>query len=564
MTGSGLTARAIAAGALLGALLAAGGLYVAHKVAGNDAGHLPAVIAGFALLSALGRGRRGGRPDPRETNIVQTIASSAAMMTITGGFIGPVTALVLAGQEPSLVAMAAWGAALGTAGSLIAVPLHGAFVARGKLPFPSAIATAHVLEAVHAEGAGSRASLRALGIGAAAAAAIVVAQAILGWLPAYSMLPLAVGAVPLDAILVGIGWSPMLAGVGFLAGPRTGVGLALGGVLAWVVVAPWLVGAGAVAEAAYVPLVTWLLWPGLGLMIGGALGGLASGGALLGAGLRDLRAGAGVDAGDGAGALRFSRAHALALAAAVAALLVLGRVAFGLHPALTLLALALSLLLCPAAARAKGEADRAPAGPLATIGQLVVGAAAPGSLGAPLGGGGIVNGTAMQSTTLLNNWRVGHRIGAPPGPQLVASIAGVVVGAIAVAAAFELLRRAYGLGNAIMPVPAGQGWKATAELVQHGLSAMPPGAPIAAGLGLGAGAALALAARHRRLGFLPSPVAIGMAFITPPYVSLTLAFAGLIPRGADPAGARIALAAGAIAGEALAGLAAAGWMLASG
>ncbi len=564
--GSGLTVRAAAVGALLGALLAGGGLYVAHKVAGNDAGHLPAAIAGFAVLSVLARGRRDRRPDPRETNIVQTIASSAAMMTITGGFIGPVTALVLAGQEPSLVAMAAWGAALGIAGSLIAVLLHGAFVARGALPFPSAIATAHVLEVVHAEDGGGRASLRALAIGAAVAAAIVVAQAIGGWIPPSSWLPLTVGAVPLPAIYFGIGWSPMLVGVGVLAGARTGIALALGSVLAWVVVAPWLVGAGVVAEAAYVPLVTWLLWPGIGLMIGGALAGLVSGGSLLGVGLRELRAGAGGGAGAGAGgaALGFSRAHAAALAAAVVALLVLGRVAFGLHPALTLLALALSLLLCPAAARAKGETDRAPAGPLATIGQLVVGAVTPGSLGAPLAGGGIVNGTAMQSTTLLNNWHVGRRIGAPPGPQLVASIAGVVVGAIAVAAAFELLRRAYGLGNETLPAPAGQAWKAMAELVGQGLSAMPPGAPLAAGIALAAGAAIAFAARHRRLGFLPSPVAIGMAFITPPYISITIALAGLIPRGADPAGARIALAAGAIAGEALAGLAAAGWMLAAG
>jgi uncharacterized oligopeptide transporter (OPT) family protein len=573
--GSGLTVRAVAVGALLGVLLAASGLYVAHKVAGNDAGHLPAVIVGFALLSALARGRPGRRPDPRETNIVQTIASSAAMMTITGGFIGPATALVLAGQEPSLVALAAWGAALGVAGSLIAVPLHGAFVALGALPFPSALATAHTIEAVHAEDGGARGSLRALGIGAAIAAAIVIAQGILHWIPQLWMPPLTLGAVPAHAIYLGIGWSPMLAGVGVLAGPRPGAALALGSVVAWVVLAPWLVGAGVVAEAAYVPLVTWLLWPGLGLMIGGALAGLASGGAQLAAGLRALRGGpgaggaggaggvGGAGGAGGAGGLRFSRAHAIALAGAVLAVVVLGRIAFGLSPALALLALLLSLLVCPAAARAKGETDRAPAGPLATIGQLVVGAAAPGSIGAPLGGGGILNGAAMQSTTLLNNWRVGRRLGAPPGPQLVASIVGVAVGAIAVAAAFELIRRAYGLGNAIMPVPAGQSWKATAELVQHGLSAMPRGAPLAAGIGLGAGAALALAARHRRLGFLPSPVALGMAFITPPYVSITIALAGLIPRGTRPDGARIPLAAGAIAGEAIAGLATAAWMLAT-
>lgn len=558
MTASGLTPRAVATGALLGAVLAAGGLYVAHKLAGNDAGHLPAVMVGFALLSALGRGRR---PDPRETNIVQTIASSAAMMTITGGFIGPATALVLAGQEPSLPLVAAWGAALGLVGSLLAVPLHGAFVERGALPFPSARATAQVIEAMHTEDRTARRGLRALAAAALVAAAVVAAQA-LGWIPPLSAPPLALGAVSAQAIYLGIGWSPMLAGVGVLAGARTGLALLLGSALAWALLAPWLAGSGRVAEAAYGPLVGWLLWPGLGLMIGGSLAGF---GAELAGGLRQLRARRSGEAP----LLRFTRAHALALAAAAAAVLALGRLAFGLHPLLSLLSLALAALLCPAAARAKGETDRAPAGPLATLGQVAAGALSPGSLGAPLAGGGVINGSAMQATTLLNNWRVGRLLGAPPGPQLAASLVGVAVGAVAVAAAFELLRRAYGLGTEAMPAPAGQSWKATAELVQHGLSAMPPGAPLAAALGLASGAALSLAARHRRLGPLPSPIALGMAFLTPPYISITIGLAGLASRrsaarGGAAGSTLLALAAGAIAGESLAGLAAAGVMLAAG
>jgi uncharacterized oligopeptide transporter (OPT) family protein len=264
--------------------------------------------------------------------------------------------------------------------------------------------------------------------------------------------------------------------------------------------------------------------------------------------------------------LRGSRGLALAGLGAAIAVVALGRLAFGVHPAYSALALAAAVPLCAAAVRAKGETDRTPAGPLGALGQLVTGIAAPGGLAAPLCGGGIVNGTAMQSSMMVTNWRIGRAVGARPGAQLAASIAGIVIGAIAAAAAFELVRRAYGLGNETMPATAGQSWKATAEVVQHGLSAMPAYAPLAAALGLATGLAAALAARHRRLSWLPSPVAFGMAFITPASISLAIAAGAILlhpvarRRGHDVT----LLAAGVIAGEAIAGLAIAAWIVASG
>ncbi len=553
-----LSIRALAVGLLLGALLAAAGSYVGQLAGGGDSGHIPAAIVGFAILSALGRGRG---PSPRETNIVQTAASSAAMMSLTGGFIGPIAALVLSGREPSLLATAAWGASLGIAGCAIAVPMRAAFVARDGLAFPSAVATAAVIETLHAGAAAAAARLRWLAIGAAIALAVVAAQR-LAWIPDWSALPLAIGSVPAAAAGIGIRWSPLLAATGLIAGARVGVGLLLGSIAAWIALAPILVGEGLVAGAGYGPLVSWLVWPGVGVMIGGTLAGLASGWSTLGAGLRELRGAA--EATDREP--RAIRAHLLGGLAAAIAVAAFGRLAFGVHPAVSALALALAVPLCAAAIRAKGEADRTPAGPLGALGQLATGIAAPGGIAAPLCGGGIVNGTAMQSSMMVNNWRIGRALGGRPGAQLAASIAGLLVGAIAAAAAFELIRRAYGLGTAAMPAIAGQSWKATAEIVQHGASAMPPYAPLAAALGLALGLLWALAMRRPRLAWLPSPVAFGMAFITPASISLAIAAGALLLHPAArrrPHDATL-LAAGAIAGEAIAGLAIAGWIVATG
>jgi uncharacterized oligopeptide transporter (OPT) family protein len=227
------------------------------------------------------------------------------------------------------------------------------------------------------------------------------------------------------------------------------------------------------------------------------------------------------------------------------------------NPLIPAFALVLSAILCAAAARAMGETDNTPAGPLGGFAQLVVGAVAPGGMHAPLAGGGVVNGTLMQSAMMLQNWKTGALVKTSPRDQLIAQLVGVVVGAFACAGAFALIKGAYGLGTTAMPAPAAMSWKATAEIVKNGISAMPAYAPLAAGLGLVAGVVLSLG-RVAKYG--PSPVAMGMAFILPPLLSITIAIGGFTyyvvaqrsKAAADEQG--VALASGCIGGEAIAGL----------
>jgi uncharacterized oligopeptide transporter (OPT) family protein len=540
--------RALAVGAVFGIAFAAAAMYAGQKTGIIDGGNIPAALLAFGVLSAVSR----IRPSADDGNIVQTVSSSAAMMAITGGLIGPVAAMSIgaAGTEsamPSLALVVGWGIALGVVGTLMAVPLRAAFISRGRLPFPSGVATAEVLEDVYHRAGSAASRLRMLAIGGLAAFAFAFARSQLGWIPELYVLPVSVGAIGAEAIALGVGWSPLLAGIGYLAGARTAISLLVGMAVAWLVIAPQLVSAG-IAQPDYLSLIGWLLFAGTGFMLGGSLGSVVGT-------VRDLRAS--LREVSSAGGFRMTRLHALGLAAGSVTVVVLGTITFEVTPLIPLFALLLSAVLCAAAVHAMGETDNTPAGPLGGFAQLVIGAADPGGTAAPLSGGGVVNGALMHASMMVQNFKTGERVGTPPNAQLVAQLFGVVVGALTCAGVFALLQAAYGLGTEAMPAPAAMSWKATAAIAEHGVSTMPDyaihGAAIAFVLGW-------LFSVKRIAKYAPSPVAVGMAFILPPYMSITIAVGGGLywlaarraKKTADEEG--VALASGLIGGEAMAGL----------
>lgn len=539
--------RSIIVGSGFGVIFAGATMYAGHKSGLIDGGNIPAAILAFGALSVI----LGRRPVADDGNLAQTVSSSAAMMSITGGLIGPVAALVIANDAPSMPLVVLWGIAVGVAGCLLAVPLRASFITRGTLPFPSGAATAEVLGGIYGGARSAARHVRLLLAGGVTTFGFAFARSFMHLVPEEKILPVTIGSIPAAAIGLGVQWSPLLASVGYLAGTRAALSMAAGSMIAWLVIAPQLVAAG-IAAPDYISLVNWLLWGGTGLMLGGTVAGIV-------ATVRDIRAS--FAATDG---FALTRAHAIQLAITSVIVIVLGTVTFGVNPLIPTAGLVLSVVLSAAAARAMGETDNTPAGPLGGFGQVVIGAAAPGGIHAPLAAGGIVNGTLMHAAMMLQNWKTGALVKTSPRDQLIAQLVGVVVGAIACAGAFELIRGAYGLGTEAMPAPAAMSWKATAEAVQHGISAMPAYAPLAALIGFAVGIVLVI---PRIAKFAPSPVAMGMAFILPPYLSFTIAIGGftywiIAKRSKTAAEDGIAIASGAIGGEAIAGLVIAALILA--
>jgi len=542
-----LTPAALSAGLAVGVLLALGNVYMGLKTGMWDSGSITASVLAFGILTAWGR-LAGRRASPLETNLAQSAAAAAGAAPAAAGLLGAIPALHLLGRDTPAWVAAAWGASLGVLGALLALALRRRLLEEERLPFPTGFAAAGVIRAAHGgEGAGARPLLLAGLLSAAAA----LARDLLGAFAAAAAWPGRLAGTAAAAYGLGLAWSPMMWAAGVLVGPRSGLGAAAGGILAYAVIGPRLVEAG-VAQPSFESLVAWLVWPGVGLLLGSTAVSLASQRRAFAGAARDLLALRGGGWGGGA----------LALAAAAGAL-ALGLGPGGLSPAEALLSLALCLPLAAVCARAAGLTDFSPAGDVGQLSLATTALATGAAPGAAIAAGQVTAGAAAQTAVSLWSLRAGLELGAAPRRQAVAIVAGAALGPLVAVPAYQLLAQAHGIGSAALPVPGALPWKAVAAAMGAGLSAVPPGALGAAAVALAAGALLELAGRSAAGRFLPAAGALGMGFLVPGTFTLAMGLGALLGwgwRAARPARAeRLAplLAAGAIAGESVAGLAAA-------
>ena len=549
-----LTLRAVLAGCGIGAILAVGNVYMGLKTGWIDQGNITAAILGFALFAALRR--LGGKAyEPLENNITQTVASSAAGMSFTAGLVGAFPALAMLGHRHPSWAISLWGVALGGLGILIAIPLRDQLIARDPLPFPSGIATAEVIEAMHTAGASALRKARALLASAAGAMGLAwFRDGRPAWIPQTTPFPIQLAGVSGETLTLGFNWSPLLLGTGALIGPRNGLSLLAGAVIGWGGLAPFSIGQGLVPRAEFSALSAWLLWPGVALMASAALTSLALDWKTFGRSFRDL-------AQLRSGTPRTRSAWVWGLpAAAIGLAVVLGKTVFGLHPLLTLVSLALSVVLASVCARATGETDIAPITQMGQLTQIFVGTIAPTQVATNVLAGSVVAADATQTSQTLWSLKTGHLLGANQRRQLLAQWIGVVAGALVVVPAYELVSRAYGLGTQALPAPTALSWKGLAELVHLGVAGLPPGARRFTLIAVVLGAALAVLDRSSRSPFVPSAVAMGVGFLAPASYAVTIATGSLIlaaARAWKPAwvnGYAAPIASGTIAGESLLGV----------
>jgi uncharacterized oligopeptide transporter (OPT) family protein len=568
------TVRALVVGCGIGVVLAAGNVYTALKTGFIDSGSIMAALLGFVIFSSvkdLARRRYG----PLENNITQTTAASAAIMSFVVGLPGPVAALHLMGMVPPGWAMAVWGAAAGLLGIAAAIVLRRKLIVDDALPFPTGRATAELIETIHT---GREAAVRRAWL-LAGAAAVAVA---ITWfregspklIPQATAFGGSIAGVAVASLTLGMSWSPLLASTGALIGLRGAVSVLLGGAIAWGVLAPRLLNAGIVREAGFGPFTSWLAWPALGLLAAGSFLPLLLDPGSLRRSLRDLSALArGRSArppkpGAAAGAADRpvgSRLLASLFIASVVTLVLAGRIVFGISPAVTLLAVGLALVLTNVSARATGETDVAPIGPVGILTQLAfAGAGAAASMVT----GWASSGASAQACQALYAFRTGERVGASTRAQVGAQLLGCLLGAAVVVPVYFLLVRSYGIGTEALPVASAQSWKAMADAVRGGTAALPPHAALAGGLGIATGVILTLCARTRMGRFVPSPAAIGMGMLVPGSYALAIfagALAVMIARRVRPGlneSVVLTVAAGGMAGESLMGVVAAALMAA--
>ncbi len=553
-----LTLRALVAGCIVGGVVACTNIYIGLKIGWTFGASIVSAVLGFALFSALGQ-----RLSVLETNITQTAGSGAGSMASAAGLVAAIPAMQLLGYEIGGTSLMLWSLSIAFLGVFFAVPLRRQMVEIDKLRFPTGTATAETVLAMFAEAKEAAAKAKVL-IWAGVFAGIFTLTA--HFIPEIENPPLHEW-FPNVVLVTAATWTfkiylgPSLIGAGFLIGPRVVLSLLLGALVAWGVLGPiaqsqgWAPGAvtsyGDGARG-------WLLWPGVALMVSEALITLILSWKTF---VRAFRMPASL--GDGV-----ENPNAIpnswwmsGLAAGTVLTMVIGYYVFDMAPWLTLLAVALSSILAIVAVRSTGETDINPVGGMGKVTQLVYGGIAPGQAGTNLMAAAITGAGASQAADMMQDLKTGYLLGASPRKQFLAQLVGICAGVLFVVPVYYLFTAGYELGGEKLPAPAAMAWKAMAELLTQGLDALPMMAGPAALAGSIVGVLLVLLRRIETFkSYVPSGLAMGIAFIIPAYYSLVM-FYGLAiwwvwrrrsPQSVDRF--NFALASGLIAGEGLMGI----------
>lgn len=557
-----LTARALLTGLLLGALLTPSNVYSGLKIGWSFNMSVIALLVGFAFWQSVSSTFGRPRWTLLESNITQTTASSCASI-ISGGLVAPIPAYtLLTGQQLGSPALMAWVFSVSFLGVWVAWYLRPSLIVSAGLRFPEGMATLATLQQIFSHGAEAGRRLWVLGGAALLSAAVKLMDTFVWMLPRWAP------SAHLERLTFTFEPSLLLVGFGGIIGLRVGLSLLLGALLAWGLLAPWLLAEGLVRLPAaadgpqFAVLIEWLLWPGVSLMVCATLTSL---------GVRLLRPRAAAERGD----WRLPRVAlwpAIGLGLAVALVVMLQIGLFGIHPGLALLSIPLALLLATVAARVVGATGIPPIGAIGQLSQLGFGVFAPGQVPVNLMSANTAGGAAGQCTDLLNDFKVGHAIGAAPGGQAVAQCLGILLGSVVGVLAYQLLipDPQSMLITPEWPAPAVATWKAVAEALTGGLGALPLDVRWAMLVGALCGVTLgALEALlpERRVHWLPSSAALGLAFIIPASISLMMTFGAVLAwcfvSRWRSLGERfvIVAAAGLVAGESMAGVGASLWQL---
>ena len=554
-----LTPRAIAVGALVGSIVACTNIYIGLKIGWTFGASIVSAVLGFAIFSALRQNL-----SVLETNITQTAGSAAGSMASAAGLVAAIPAMEMLGYKISTGSLMLWSLAVAFLGVFFAVPLRRQVVEIDKLRFPTGTATAETILAMFSEAGEALAKARVL-IWAGVIAGLFTLTA--HFIPQLESPPIHTW-VDIGFLTVAASWSfkfyfgPSLFGAGFLIGPRVTLSLVLGAVLAWGVFGPlaqsqgWA--PGAIMAYSDGPR-GWLLWPGVALMVAEALTSLVMSWPTF---MRALKLPKSLDSGASSGGQHIPNSWWIGgLMAGGTLTAVIASAIFNIPVWMTIIAIILSAVLSIVAVRSVGETDINPVGGMGKVTQLAYGGLAPGQMSTNLMAAAITGAGASQAGDMMQDLKTGHLLGASPRKQFIAQLFGICAGVLFVVPVYNIFTAGYELGGDKLPAPAAMAWKAMAELLAKGLDALPPQAGMAVLVATIVGIAIPLLRKVDGIkDWIPSGLAMGIAFIIPAYYSLVMFYgmvAWFIWKRSNPTAVEkfnFALASGLVAGEGLMGI----------
>jgi putative OPT family oligopeptide transporter len=548
-----LTWHAVLVGYLLGALIAVSIGYASLTLGFSIEGSELAAILGFAILRGLMR-----RTSIVENNVNQSLASS--VNAASAGIMFSVPALFILNYTDFNVYLMIIGCISGgILGIAFIIPLRKQMIDFERLPYPGGIAVATILKS---PGAGIRKAYLLIG-GALVSGLVKFCYVYFG----FTDLPVGAWLGLPEYMNVVFYVSVMTIGVGYLSG-RGGIYFIVGGYVCFWMLAPILNiqdlpeintllegGADSLRTALFRPL-------GIGMLIGGAVTGVALALPLIASAIRSMQQAAKTKtaaSGDelpirllyvavGGGFLLMLLMSQLSvpemtltrgiMMAILATLWVwmagvilsecIGRTNWSPLSGMTLIAVTILIFI---ASRGDGLADKP-----TVIASVMVGAAACVAM--------------SQATDLMLDLKTGYLVGALPKKQQIAQFLGTWLGPLLIVPLVFVLHQSSPLGGSEFPAPQGV---ALASVMEGILGGDVPSMKYLAGAGLGA---MLSASGVGGLGIL-----VGLGFYLPFNIVMTYSIGTVLRMASDKVvgtswaeSTGIPIAAGMIVGEALVGV----------
>jgi OPT family oligopeptide transporter len=585
-----LTARAVLLGSCLGGVLSLTNLYIGLKAGWGFGVAITASILSYAIWTSLLKVGLARTPMTiLENNCMQSTASSAGYST-GGTLISAFAAYIIVNhQSMSVPLMLAWVFFIAVLGVTMAIPMKRQMINIEQLRFPSGIAAAETLRALHAKSSQGLRAAKALAIAGLIAAIDKVWAEGLPTISA-SLERFSSGALltDLQKWLLGahydawagrtviFSWDFIFLAAGAITGMRVCATMLVSGTLCWAVVVPILQAKGVIEVVGFAAIVQWTLWFGASCMVAAGLLSFALSWRTALSAFRDLGQ---MFSFRSAAASEHDRIEApnietpmswfaVGQIVSLVALAWLGHASFGMPIWESVIAVALSFWLALVACRVTGETDTTPVGAMGKVTQLVFGALHPGHVNVNLMSANITAGAATSAADLLTDLKSGYLLGANPRQQFLAQFSGIFVGTVVSVLTFAVLvPDAQVLGTDQFPAPAAQTWSAVAIALGQGLSSLEPIKLWLIYVGAVVGVVLTLAPvlLPRYEQYLPSASAFGLAWVFHWYYGL-LFFLGallalLLKRGKPQIAEEFTLpvASGVVAGGSLMGVALVFW-----
>ncbi len=547
-----LTWTAVIVGWFLGVIIAISIGYAALILGFSIEGSELAAILGFGILRGILR-----RKSIIENNIVQTIASG--VNGASSGMMFSVPAIFILGYgdkfDPILLTFGCIaGAFLGIA---FIIPLRKHMIDYERLTYPGGVAVATILKS---PGAGVHKAIILLGAAAISAAVHIFSQQ-----TGFSNWNLG-AAVGLPDYMNGIWYISLLTiGTGFIAG-RGGVAFIIGGFVAYWFLSPMLAATGgfpidemgaAISDPGQLRLMLYRPL-GIGMLIGGAMMGVALALPLIISAVKSMQNAAKVESDASSDEMPIKLLYFAIVGAAVllAFIAVTSVESVGLLRGIGMAVLGTLWIWMSGIILSEsiGRTNWSPLSGMTLIGITLLiilthGMERGDSIVAAIMVGAATCVAMSQATDLMLDLKTGYLVGATPRMQQFGQFIGAWLGPIVVIGLIFVLQEAYTLGSERLPAPQGQ---ALASMVEGILGGDVPTQKYMAGAVLGG----LLSAVIGGLG-----ITIGLGFYLPFNIVLTYSLGTLSRELADRYKGKswsenvgIPIAAGLIVGEALIGV----------